>query len=316
MKKLLLLLSLSILVYSCTKPIPDLEITSATSLAFSKKGGSQNISMTAYSDWTAKCDAGWVTLSPASGTAGTDGVPSTIKVIVKENTEYDDRTGTISITSNGKIFTVTVTQATQTAIILSEPEQTVDFHACDVAVKGQANVAISVDIPSSCTWVSYNPSKALSDFTYTLNVQENPNSSAREVTITFSNSDTDDSDSFTITQEGKPQILSCSIPGLYQGKTLVYGYDDTKQLGVLNRNGSNEFHIVNANTRKFCIFCGIPSITEGKLPSEAFPVTVSQNTVKGYEKNFTMNIKALEYEDGMLWGVEKSTDRGVILMLK
>lgn len=318
MKKLYIFLFIFILFNACSKPIKDLEITSSTSLSFGKNGGSQEVKMTAYSDWISQCDASWVTLSPASGKAGSDGVPSIINVNVKPNTEYDDRTCTISITSNGKIFTVSVSQKTRTAVILDEATQTLDYKEQNITIKGKSNVRRTVVVPESCSgWISYGASKALESFDIVLHIAENDSDeNDREGKVIVKGDEPGIADTLLITQGKKPSILLCEVPGIYKKRAMLAGYTEFEsQTGFFRRTtGLNEFQIVNPSKRKFIIFSGLSPLDEANedIPYE---VSVSQNITTKLDPELSLSLVVRKIDNGYIWANDES-GMGVIIKVK
>lgn len=311
-------LVLSLPLLSCTKPINDLEMKSPTEISFTKGGGTSTVSFTAYSDWTAKCDASWIQLSPASGTADIDGVESSVKVTASANPDYDERSATISIVSNEKTYTVSVKQDQKTAVILSESEQTVDYTAGTLTITGKANVERKVEISSSCSgWITYTPSKALSSFDITLNIAENDSDLQRKGEVYVRSTDSEVGDTVTVIQKGKPAILFCENPGIYQSRLMKCGYKEyTSQLGFFSRvAGTNEFQIVNASSRKYCLFRDMVPVGE-KAPESPFTVNVIQNMTSSLKSELSLSLTIYRYEDGYIWAQDEEQNYGVIIKVK
>jgi len=318
MKRLLILFSFSIVMFSCEKTVNDLEITSSKEITFTKNGGSSVISMTAYSDWTAKCDASWITVSPSSGTAGIDGEAASVKVTASTNTEYDDRSATVSITSNGKTFTVSVTQDMKTAVILSDEERTVDYQAQALVAGGKSNVDRKVEISSLCSsWIQYVPTRGLSSFDITLQISENDSESARTGEVYVRSVDSTVGDTIVITQKGKPSILFCSTPGIYKGRVFQIGFTPyVSQIGFFNWTaGVNEFQIVDASSRKFCLFKNLAPVGESG-PDSPYPISVCQNMSSKLNPEFDLSLTVYKFEEGMIWAQDENKKIGVIIKVK
>lgn len=316
MQKLLLFLSLPVLILSCTKPINDLEITSPTTVSFTQNGGKSIVSMNAYSDWTAKCDAGWMTLSPASGTATSDGLKVSLSLLASANTEYQDRNCTISITSNGKVFTVSVTQSMKTAILISDKKQNIDYSAQKLNISGQKNVEYTVNIPSSCSeWVSLAPTKALESFSTLIDIKENETEKERKGYVIFKGTDNIAVDTLYINQGGKPSILFCETPGLYSGRDMLAGYtENVSQYGIIKRNGgTREFHIANAAERQYCIFTNFKLPEVDKIPGSTISVNVSQNIDRNTSFELSLSLLIHKYENGLIWGTDEKNNYGAII---
>ena len=67
----------------------------------------ESVSFTAPSAWKAESNAGWTTVSPASGAEGT----ATIAFTLEANTAQESRTATIHVSCDTDAFDVTITQA-------------------------------------------------------------------------------------------------------------------------------------------------------------------------------------------------------------
>ena len=80
---------------------------SLKSIDFKKAGGTTAITVTTKEAWTTtKSEAGWLAISPASGTGN-----GTVTVTADENNTGAERTATITITGGGQTKTIAVTQA-------------------------------------------------------------------------------------------------------------------------------------------------------------------------------------------------------------
>jgi hypothetical protein len=93
---------------------PNLSVSPST-LDFAVGGGTQNLTVTANTGWTAAGSASWVTVSPASGSS--DG---TITVTAAAN-GGNARTATVTISGGGLTRTVTITQAAGEQDITVDP---------------------------------------------------------------------------------------------------------------------------------------------------------------------------------------------------
>ncbi|MFB0974147.1 MAG: BACON domain-containing protein, partial [Bacteroidales bacterium] len=67
------------------------------------------VDFTSNLDWTAASSVDWITLTPTSGKAATSAAEITLKVAA--NDTYDDRTGIVTVTSNGKTLGIEVKQS-------------------------------------------------------------------------------------------------------------------------------------------------------------------------------------------------------------
>ncbi len=85
------------------------EFSSDTDTApeFEAEGGTSKVSFTTSHDWTASASQSWISLSRKSGTPST----ANFTITVDENTTTSERTGVVTITSNGKSYKVNVSQS-------------------------------------------------------------------------------------------------------------------------------------------------------------------------------------------------------------
>jgi len=90
-----------------TPPVPDTELgASVESLSFEAAGGSLSFEISANKDWTASvANAAWLTLDKTSGNGG-----ATLVATAAENTAAEARRAVITVTSEEKTVSVTVSQ--------------------------------------------------------------------------------------------------------------------------------------------------------------------------------------------------------------
>jgi len=84
------------------------EFSSDTDMSpeFESEGGTSKVSFTTSHDWTASANQSWISLSRKSGTTSN----SNFTITVSENTSTSQRTGAVTITSNGKSYKINVSQ--------------------------------------------------------------------------------------------------------------------------------------------------------------------------------------------------------------
>jgi len=86
-----------------------------TSFTVSASSAAEVFNVTSNKDWTAKNDAAWITLSPASGKADSK---IQVSLTIAENDDTADRTATITVTAEDKTGEVTVKQIGKEIIII------------------------------------------------------------------------------------------------------------------------------------------------------------------------------------------------------
>lgn len=139
---------------SQTPNVPDTFIVSPASLSFDADAGSQNVLVTASSDWSAGTSAGWFTLQPSSGGSGNS---QQVRVTCARNTG-GERTGTITFRSGVLTRTVTVTQAAGTAGSISAYPSAVTVNSVTpVAVTVFSDGPWHVETLDRWFWLSATP---------------------------------------------------------------------------------------------------------------------------------------------------------------
>ena len=124
------------------------------SLAPDFKGQTIDLSVNANVDWSIRTNASWISIRPAGGIKNE---PTSVKVTVDANKEFDSRTAAINIVSGSNIIkTINVVQgyemtayASVSSIILSGETTTREI---SITSNGNWNLSCSAD------WLKYNPS--------------------------------------------------------------------------------------------------------------------------------------------------------------
>lgn len=207
------------------EPTPDPEpvageitLDGEASLTFSCEGGSQNVSFEATLEWTAAADEDFVTVGPAAGEAG----EARVTIAVDENTTYDARTATVTLTCGEDVKTIQVTQKQVGALFITEKNYPVAAEGGVVTVVAQASFAVEVEIEEAAqAWIvrSVTPS-ALEDYTFQFEVAANESEDPRTAQIVFTNET--GSETVTIAQAGaepKPFVSGFAVEGAAPFKT-------------------------------------------------------------------------------------------------
>ena len=158
-KTLILALALVVGFTACKKEEPDsVSLNSSPTVTVETAGGVASVSFTANKAWTVSSDQTWVTVSPASGEAGT----VTVKLSVPKNEDYDARTANITITVGTTATTkVTLIQSQLDGLVVADNEFTVPAEGGNVEVTVSSNVNYIVDIPEAVDWIT--TTKGLAD---------------------------------------------------------------------------------------------------------------------------------------------------------
>ena len=187
-------------------PVP----TVTSSLEFTSDGGTQPLEIIGANSWTATSDSAWLTLSAASGTAGTS---PTVTAAAYEGNET--RTGTITVFLNGNSAmsrTCTVTQTGVPATLLLDPVSfTLDatHHQEVLYISTNAEWSLSVD----SDWVTAEATKGNGDYFLPLSIAANTSASMRTARLTFSAPDCEDAVCI-IRQDGVAANLTLSASTL------------------------------------------------------------------------------------------------------
>ncbi|MDR1980855.1 MAG: hypothetical protein LBQ39_04435, partial [Tannerellaceae bacterium] len=154
-----------------------------STLDFPADGGSQEISVTSNTSWTASSSELWATVSPASGSNDDE-----VSVTVTTNTGSSERTATITITGGGITRTVDVTQAAAEtpppAATLDVSTYTQNFPADGGSLYLFVTSNTSWTVSSSESWATVYPASGSNDETVRVTATAN-DGGERTATITI-----------------------------------------------------------------------------------------------------------------------------------
>jgi GH24 family phage-related lysozyme (muramidase) len=179
-------------------------ILSEKELQFDETESTHEVSFTANVEWTAKSDAAWLSLSPATGASGSHKLTLTAQA----NEADAARSAKIVIkTADGKASdTVTVKQRAEGNIILSEKELQFDETESTHEVSFTANVEWTAK--SDAAWLSLSPATGASgSHKLTLTAQANDTDAARSAKIVIETADGKASDTVTVKQRAEGKII-------------------------------------------------------------------------------------------------------------
>ena len=215
MKKFLYLLLMPLLVLaSCEKPEPEPEpvvgkitLLSDDTFVFSDDGESHQVAFEATLDWEASASAEFVTLEPKSGQAGEAAV--TIKI--GENTEYEERTATVTITCGEDSKTINLTQKHKGALLLTESTLNVAAEGGMVTIVSKTTSNVTYAIDSQCAeWVKEPGKAGLTEYNFDFMVMPNESEQPRTGKIVFTNEE-NKTETITIQQAGvyvEPEVTA------------------------------------------------------------------------------------------------------------
>ncbi len=159
--------------------------------------GSATFTITSNRSWTTADDADWITLTPTSGS--NDG---TITAAYLENTNTNQRVGSITITGEGITRTVTVTQESTPSLAVTPSDQYVGY------TEGSATFTITSNrswtTADDADWITLTPTSGSNDGTITAAYLENTNTNQRVGSITITGEGI--TRTVTVTQESTPSL--------------------------------------------------------------------------------------------------------------
>lgn len=209
MKKVLFMLAMLTCIFaSCSDggsedinptPKPDdvkYEITIDASiisngLSFDTKAGEGSISFTANANWTltvasTTSGATWCKASATSGAKGS----ATVKFTVEENTDYEDRSVSVTIKAGTASKTFTITQKGADALLVTTNKFEVAQEGGNIEVEVKANIDYQMEISETAKgWISEASSRALKSYKHTFTIAANEEVEKREGEIIFRSGD-------------------------------------------------------------------------------------------------------------------------------
>ena len=157
MKRVLPLLTvLGLVVIQACHQEPYLSI-SPDSLSFSEAGGSQTVQISANYAWSAAITGSGFSVSPSSGEGN-----ATVTVTASAASSTDESIGTLKVTSEGLLASVSLRQDKKTSIVVGNAVK-VSAKGGSVEVPIQYNTDFSVEVESSAqSWLKFIKTKSLS----------------------------------------------------------------------------------------------------------------------------------------------------------
>ncbi len=164
------------------------------------EGGSVNITFTASDNWTASVintrAAGWVGVTPASGSKGN----GSITITAQPNDTPDERGATIQIKCGTATQNIVLTQKQKDSFTASASKTEIGKDGGAFTIEVKANVSFEYTIDSGSDWITYKGTKALKTSTLTFEAAKNEDTAKREGQITVKSSA--GQEVFKIYQEG------------------------------------------------------------------------------------------------------------------
>ena len=177
---------MSAILVSCTKPEIHEEKGYLNvyyeDIVFPSKGGEEYFDIESNTNWTISNSSDWLTIEPTKGNGN-----ASITLTATASDVYDDRNTVITVKAEDKTETFTVTQKYAEALLVTKNKFDIPQEGGDFTIEIQSNISYEIQIDSdSQSWISEVPkSKALTTYTHTFSVANNPNTTKRNGSIEF-----------------------------------------------------------------------------------------------------------------------------------
>ena len=195
-------------------------------LSFSNAKGEQSISFSTNENWTlcvasTRSGATWCTASATSGSKGS----ASVKFSVTENTDYDDRSVSVTIKSGTASKTFTIVQKGVEALLVTTNKYEVNQKGGTIDIEVKANIEYKMEISETAKdWISDSSGRSLTSYKHSLSIAMNEENEKREGEIYFKSGEK--ADTVKVYQIGGPIIL------LSQNEYTVSDAGDTISVDV------------------------------------------------------------------------------------
>ena len=206
MKKIVSILSTVVLVAaSCQKPVePSLSLKDQE-ISAPAAGLEQTVTFQTNQDWSATPDAGWVTVTPASGSAADSS--ATITVSVVKNDTFDARTAKVSVKAGPLSATITVNQAGKDVVFtISDQQLNAEAAGLEKTIEFESNIDWTAS--SDASWLTVTPASGkASDAKVSITIKAEKNTLAKTRNAKVSVSAGSKSAVITVNQEAAPAYV-------------------------------------------------------------------------------------------------------------
>ncbi len=185
-----------------TEPVEKRFGVSPASLEFEADAASASVTVDTDEKWDATRSDNWITLTKGSGAAS-----GLLTVRVGGNTQYEDRTATVTVTCGTRSAQIKVTQRARKALLLSAGETQLGHTEQTFSVDVESNVDYDVQIEEGVQWIKRIDTKALTKKTYAFSVEANPSTEQRNAKIIFQQKGGTLKQELEIRQNGSPRTL-------------------------------------------------------------------------------------------------------------
>lgn len=207
-----------LMLVSCEKILPARLELGQTSVSLESPAGGAQVKLTSTRSWTATANSPWFRVVPDSGNGGYD-VPTDLTILCEENVGHTERTGTVTIRSDGKEQTITVTQGHKQGVLLDAEYYDISDQAQVFDIHLWTTEPVSVEVDSECSsWLTLVGTKAMSESTQTISATLNTSSERKGKVYVRHGKETE-----TIVIRQAPSDIPISDPG-YKS-SLITGHD-------------------------------------------------------------------------------------------
>lgn len=182
-KNILLLLSICLLLLSCSKEIVPSITLNQTELTVSDEFAIINIPFESNVNWSAKSSERWCTVSPAFGNPST----KSIAVTIYANQTYDARSCNITISVEGLTKTLTINQNTNLDLFVIPDRFQLNSDTATIEVAVEFNT--DYDVIISDGWITEAKTRGLSSSKHQFAIAKNESYDNRVGSIIFKQTD-------------------------------------------------------------------------------------------------------------------------------
>lgn len=192
------------------KPNSEIKIDSSITtngILFSDEKGEQSINFTTNEDWTlsiaeTRNGTNWVTPSATNGPAG----DATIIFKVTENSDYEDRSVTVTIKAGASHITFKITQKSIDALLISSTTYEVPQEGSTIEIEVKSNIDYTMEISETDKkWITEITTRSLNTSKHSIKIDANEEYEKRIGQIYFKSQQK--TETVNIYQTGGPIIL-------------------------------------------------------------------------------------------------------------
>ena len=160
-------------------------------LSFTSEKGEQSISFSTNETWTLSIasttsGATWCTASATSGAKGT----ANVKFTVSENTDYDNRSVSVTIKSGTVSKTFSISQKCADALLVTTDKYEIAQEGGTIDIEVKANIEYKMEITEEAKdWISESSGRGLTPYKHTLKIAMNEENKKREGEVIFKSGD-------------------------------------------------------------------------------------------------------------------------------